>query len=1075
MVIYDCCFPLNEDNAPLAELIYDHVDIQFHLTQDDDELKLIGCGLRLSEADSDLGNDIDCSEEWEDCNDSDLGSESDKFIRGRRRHVQVRRHESWRRPNGIESRVRKKFKGVTLMPNVGYGSDKKTCHYLPNGFKKIAVHNATELELLLKWLESNDGVDCLCSRTSLVIDNPGLSPPRQEVERRMLSMDSKVGGCRESRGAGDLSTEERAQTLQTGEMWSRAIFQRFRFRAFSISHVIHGKCYRNFSVIVEFQNREVLICNHLLNRRLDEAREIFNQVPSPHVSLYTKMITGYTRSNRLVDALNLFDEMPFAKVDDALKLFKQMPRKNVISWTTMICGLDQNGWTGEALVLFKNMLGCCIKSTSRTFTCVITACANSPAFHMGIQVHGLIIKTGFLYEEYVSASLITFYANCKRTEDSRKVFDEKVQEQVAVWTALLSGYSLNRKHEDALNVFSEMMRNGILPNQSTFASGLNSCSALGTLDWGKEIHGVAVKLGLGTDAFVGNSLVVMYSDSGNVNDAVSVFTEIFKKSIVSWNSIIVGCAQHGRGKWAFVIFGQMIRLNKEPDEITFTGLLSACSHCGFLQKGRKLFYYMSSGLNHIDRKIQHYTCMVDILGRCGELKEAEKLIESMVVKPNEMVWLALLSACRMHSDVDRGEKAAAAIFNLDSKSSAAYVLLSNIYASAGRWSNVSKLRVKMKQKGIMKKPGSSWVVIRGKKHEFFSGDRPHCLRIFEKLEFLREKLKELGYVPDYRSALHDVEDEQKEEMLWYHSERLAIAFGLINTVEGSTVTVMKNLRVCEDCHTVIKLISRVVGQMGKDIVRTQSVEPGEREFLVDLKDICDVLEDNTGTKKQSKLEKLWEGVHSLAGLRNMDLRGSRNLKEIPDLSMATNLETLKLSSQTAEIPSNLRLQNFDELILCERVQLRTPLMTMLSPTLTRLGNHVDSTDFPGYFRTTNLGAHLVIFDCCFPLNEDTTTFLDGQFNYNHVDIQFRLTNSNSQLKLKGCGILLSEDFPSLDNQPCSPNILPDVCEDSAVERSFRTKMRTKMRMIIEVASIVVRSNEEARKGDIRESREYGKD
>ncbi|AED95388.1 unnamed protein product [Arabidopsis thaliana] len=673
-------------------------------------------------------------------------------------------------------------------------------------------------------------------------------------------------------------------------MWSRAIFQRFRFRAFSISHVIHGKCYRSFSVTVEFQNREVLICNHLLSRRIDEAREVFNQVPSPHVSLYTKMITGYTRSNRLVDALNLFDEMPvrdvvswnsmisgcvecgdmntavklfdempersvvswtamvngcfrsgkvdqaerlfyqmpvkdtaawnsmvhgylqFGKVDDALKLFKQMPGKNVISWTTMICGLDQNERSGEALDLFKNMLRCCIKSTSRPFTCVITACANAPAFHMGIQVHGLIIKLGFLYEEYVSASLITFYANCKRIGDSRKVFDEKVHEQVAVWTALLSGYSLNKKHEDALSIFSGMLRNSILPNQSTFASGLNSCSALGTLDWGKEMHGVAVKLGLETDAFVGNSLVVMYSDSGNVNDAVSVFIKIFKKSIVSWNSIIVGCAQHGRGKWAFVIFGQMIRLNKEPDEITFTGLLSACSHCGFLEKGRKLFYYMSSGINHIDRKIQHYTCMVDILGRCGKLKEAEELIERMVVKPNEMVWLALLSACRMHSDVDRGEKAAAAIFNLDSKSSAAYVLLSNIYASAGRWSNVSKLRVKMKKNGIMKKPGSSWVVIRGKKHEFFSGDQPHCSRIYEKLEFLREKLKELGYAPDYRSALHDVEDEQKEEMLWYHSERLAIAFGLINTVEGSAVTVMKNLRVCEDCHTVIKLISGVVGR-----------------------------------------------------------------------------------------------------------------------------------------------------------------------------------------------------------------------------------------------------------------------
>ncbi|KAL0657491.1 hypothetical protein Bca4012_078076 [Brassica carinata] len=677
-------------------------------------------------------------------------------------------------------------------------------------------------------------------------------------------------------------------------MMRGAIFQRFRFRAFSFpcldSYVVHGSCYRTFSAATELRSREVSICNHLQNRRLDEARDVFNQVPSPRVSLYTKMISGYTRNNRLVDALNLFDAMPvrdviswnsmisgcvecgdmdtavklfdempersvvswtamlngflrsgkveqaeglfyqmpvkdtaawnamvhgylqLGRVDDALELFELMPRKNVISWTTMICGLDQNERSGEALVLFKNMLDCCIKATSRTFTCVITACANALAFHMGTQVHGFIIKLGFLYEEYVSVSLITFYANCKGTEASRKVFDEKAREQVAVWTALLSGYNLNKKHEDALSVFSVMLRNSILPNQSTFASGLNSCSALGSLDWGKEMHGVAVKLGLVTDAFVGNSLVVMYSDCGNANDAVMVFTDILKKSIVSWNSIIVGCAQHGRGKWAFVIFGQMIRLNKEPDEITFTGLLSACSHCGFLHKGRKIFEYMSRGPNHIDRKIQHYTCMVDILGRSGELKEAEELIESMFVKPNEMVWLALLSACRMHHDVDRAEKAAAAIFQLDSKSSAAYVLLSNTYASAGRWSNVSKLRIKMKQKGIMKKRGSSWVVFKGKKHEFFSGDRPDSLRIYEKLEFLKEKLKELGYVPDYRSALHDVEDEQKEEMLWYHSERLAIAFALVNTVEGNAVTVMKNLRVCEDCHAVIKLISRVVGR-----------------------------------------------------------------------------------------------------------------------------------------------------------------------------------------------------------------------------------------------------------------------
>ncbi|KAF2530791.1 hypothetical protein F2Q70_00031474 [Brassica cretica] len=543
-----------------------------------------------------------------------------------------------------------------------------------------------------------------------------------------------------------------------------AIFRRFRIRALSFpcfaSHVVSGNRHKSFSAATKLRNHEVLICNYLCNRRLDEAREVFNKVPSPHrcclieldvecgdtdtavklfdempeksVVSWTAMLNGFLRSAKVEQAEGLFYQMlvkdtaawnamvhgylQFGRVDDALELFEKMPRKNVISWTTMICGLDQNERSGEALVLFKNMMSCCVKATSRTFTCVVPACAN--AFHTGRQVHGFIIKLGFLYEEYVSAWLITFYANCKRPEDSRKMFDEKAHDQVAVWTALLSGYRLYKKHEDALSVFLEMLRNSILPNQSTFASGLNSCSALGTLDWVKERHGVAVKLGLGTDAFINleeeHCLVEFY---------------------YSWL----------RGKWAFVIYGQMIRFNREPDEITFTGLLSA----GFYRKEERFSITCQEDQIVSIERFNTTLVWLDILGRSGKLKEAQELIEGMLVKPNEMVRLALLGVCRMHSDVDRAEKAAASFFKLDSKSSAVYVLLSNTYASAGRWSNVSKLRIKMKQKGIMKKPGSSWVVFKGKKHEFFSGDRPQSLRISEKLEFLKEKLKELGYVPDY--------------------------------------------------------------------------------------------------------------------------------------------------------------------------------------------------------------------------------------------------------------------------------------------------------------------------------------
>jgi hypothetical protein len=204
--------------------------------------------------------------------------------------------------------------------------------------------------------------------------------------------------------------------------------------------------------------------------------------------------------------------------------------------------------------------------------------------------------------------------------------------------------------------------------------------------------------------------------------------------------------------------------------------------------------------------------MVDVLGRCGEVKEAEALAMSMPVEANSMVWLVLLSACRVHSNLDVAERAAKQIFEMEPGCSAAYVLLSNLYASSRRWSEVARIRREMKRNGVVKQPGSSWITLKGLRHEFLSADRSHPLaeKIYEKLEWLGVKLKEMGYVPDQQFALHDVEIEQTEEMLSYHSERLAIAFGLLSTSEGSTLTVMKNLRVCGDCHNAIKLVAKIV-------------------------------------------------------------------------------------------------------------------------------------------------------------------------------------------------------------------------------------------------------------------------
>ncbi|THG02753.1 hypothetical protein TEA_009312 [Camellia sinensis var. sinensis] len=243
------------------------------------------------------------------------------------------------------------------------------------------------------------------------------------------------------------------------------------------------------------------------------------------------------------------------RVDDAMKLFEGMPCRNVISWTSMISGLDQHGKTNEALFLFQQMVVSGVEPTSSTFSTVITSCANVPHLQLGVQVHALVVMLGYSFDAFVTASLVTFYANCKQIDNCCKVFNEKLHINVVVWTALLTGYGLNHKHEDALK------------------------------REGNEIHATAIKLCLETDAFVANSLIVLYSKCGNIKTGVVIFKNIGEKNIVSWNSIIVGCAQHGYGMWALAFFTQMIRVGVDPDEITFTGLLSSCSRSGMLQKG----------------------------------------------------------------------------------------------------------------------------------------------------------------------------------------------------------------------------------------------------------------------------------------------------------------------------------------------------------------------------------------------------------------------------------------------------------------------------------------------------------
>jgi len=286
-----------------------------------------------------------------------------------------------------------------------------------------------------------------------------------------------------------------------------------------------------------------------------------------------------------------------------------------------------------------------------------------------------------------------------------------------------------------------------------------------------------------------------------------------KRNVVSWTAMIISYAHHGRGKEALQLFEEMQQAGARPNRITFIGVLSACCYLGLVKEG--CYYFDSMSRDHgISAQVEHYTCMVDMLGRAGLLAEAEEFVHQMPFEPDPVIWRTLLGACRVHGNVELGKHAAEIVFRQNPQDASSYKLLSNIYATAGRWDDVANVRKIMKERVARKEPGLSWIEVKNQVHSFVSGDRQHAQteKIYAQIEELNEKMKEIGYVPDTSFALHDIDKELKEELLCHHSEKLAIAFGLISTPPGILIRIIKNLRMCGDCHTATKFISKIVGR-----------------------------------------------------------------------------------------------------------------------------------------------------------------------------------------------------------------------------------------------------------------------
>lgn len=508
-------------------------------------------------------------------------------------------------------------------------------------------------------------------------------------------------------------------------------------------------------------------------------------------------------------------------LNDARKLFDEIPERNVVSWTSMISGYVQNDRAREAVCLFKELL--LVEETeydegvgvdSVLLGCVISACARVCVKSVTKCVHGLVVKKGFEGCLAVGNTLMDAYAKCGEISVSRKVFDGMEETDVCSWNSLIAVYAQNGLSVEALNLFSDMVKRGeVRYNAVTLSAVLLACAHSGALQIGKCIHDQVVKMELEDNVFVGTSIVDMYCKCGRVEMARKAFDRLKRKNVKSWTVMVAGYGMHGRGKEAMEVFYEMIRSGIKPNYITFVSVLAACSHAGLLKEGWHWFNKMKCEFD-VEPGIEHYSCMVDLLGRAGYLKEAYGLIQEMKVKPDFIVWGSLLGACRIHKNVELGEISARKLFELDPSNCGYYVLLSNIYADAGRWDDVERMRILMKNNGMLKTPGYSIVEHKGRVHVFLVGDKEHPQheKIYDYLDELNVKLQEVGYMPNVTSVLHDVDEEEKGMVLRVHSEKLAVAFGIMNSVPGSVIQIIKNLRICGDCHIAIKLISKIVNR-----------------------------------------------------------------------------------------------------------------------------------------------------------------------------------------------------------------------------------------------------------------------
>ncbi|KAL2341776.1 hypothetical protein Fmac_009716 [Flemingia macrophylla] len=486
---------------------------------------------------------------------------------------------------------------------------------------------------------------------------------------------------------------------------------------------------------------------------------------------------------------------------------------------------------------------------------VLQRCGVSMDLRTATKTHARLVVLGFAAYPSLVAALISTYAHCHQPhialrvfsnvsclfnmnlviqsllkagqcDLAKKVFVKMPVRDVVTWNSMIGGYVKSSRLLDALSLFRRMLSAQVEPDGFTFASVATACARLGALCNAKWVHELMVQKRVELNYILSAALIDMYAKCGRIDVSRQVFEEVVRDHVSVWNAMIGGLAIHGLAVDATGVFSRMEMESVLPDSVTFIGILTACSHCGLVEEGRKYFDMMQNRYM-IQPQLEHYGTLVDLLGRAGRVEEAYAVIKVMPMEPDVVIWRALLSACRIYRKKELGEVSVANISRLESGD---FVLLSNMYCSLKSWDSAERVRQIMKMGCVRKNRGKSWIELGDRIYQFNAADQSHAemKSIYRVLGGLIKKAKLGGFTPLTDLVLMDVSEEEKEENLMFHSEKLALAYGVLKSSPGTKIRISKNLRICLDCHNWIKIVSKILNReiIVRDRVRFHQFEGG---------------------------------------------------------------------------------------------------------------------------------------------------------------------------------------------------------------------------------------------------------